>query len=111
MNFKNALIVVLALAVGVLAYWAGYRHGERDDQKRALRFRLTESVLLYQAAERGDLAKLKGSIGVIVLGRTTAFQELFGDVAPSDNFASRWAEAQHISKQVASNMVVITGPQ
>ncbi len=111
MNFKNLLIVVLALLVIVLGYWVGYRNGVRDNQKRALRFRLTESVLMYQAAERGDLAKLKSSLGVIVLGQSAAFRELFGDVVPGDDFASRWGEAQRISKQVASNMVVIAGPK
>jgi hypothetical protein len=99
---KIAFVVLLALGILTLTYFAGYRTGKRVDDRQHLAISLDQDVYLYHMVERGDLASVKSSLGFFICGRFNTYEQRFGD----EHFL-HFDEARHIATIAATNGDVV----
>ena len=107
MNAKRfvALVVAAAVAVGLFSF--GYWRGEHDQKLASIRFNLASSLHLYATVKEGTPEKLESDLAFLVYGFTQEYKKCVSENAVPVDFRVEFIEAQRISKQVETNLVVI----
>ena len=105
MKVKDIIIIALLLAVAVLCFHAGTQRAVR---KKDSAFRLITDKAMYEAAERGDLQKIKSSFGILVLSDVRDYERRFGAPTGTNRLARDFAQAQIIAQKVESQLVPIS---
>jgi hypothetical protein len=107
MNTKRFIIFLATAVISVGLVSFGYWRGKRDERKAAVRFNLASSLHLYAVATDGTPQKLKSDLGFLVYISTQNYLKYIGETSVPADFRDQLAEAQRISKQVETNLVVI----
>jgi hypothetical protein len=75
------LIVLAALGVLAMVFFAGYYSGHRDGDRQYLALNLDTNVGLYQQVERGDLGGVKSQLGILIYSQFNTYEERFGEAS------------------------------
>jgi hypothetical protein len=94
--WKWSVVMVLGITVIALAFAVGYTVGSGAQHRRLVAFGLKTDLILYRAAERGDLAPVKQQLGTVLVARTRTYEALFTDAHSSATFL----EAEKISREI-----------
>lgn len=107
MNAKHfaATIATALCAVGFFSF--GYWRGKHDEKAASVRFNLANSLHLYAVANRETSEKLKGDLSFLVYSFTQDYTNYIGENAVPADFREQFAQAQVISKQVETNLVML----
>lgn len=77
MKTKVAIIISLIM-IAALSFWIGSIVGaQRERERQEAEFRVTVGLSNYQIAEEGDMERLKGRMGILLLGSLRDYERRF----------------------------------
>jgi len=109
MKAKDLIIVVSLLVIAVLCFWLGSMVGaQRERERQEAEFRITVGLSNYQIAEEGNVERLKGRMGILLLGSVRDYERRFGEPSGTNRFARDFAKAQGLAQTIESQLVPIS---
>jgi hypothetical protein len=106
MKTRDLFVICPLLALAVVCYFVGYRHGWRTQKKESTEFNIKRSLNVLRQAESCDIAHITNGCRMFLLGHTRAYEALVSDSDVPDSFRSTFAEARQIAREVQTNLVV-----
>jgi hypothetical protein len=106
MKARDLFVICPLLALAVVCYFIGYRHGWREEKKVSTEFNIQRSLRVLREAERGDISKITNGCRMYLLGHTRAYEALVSESEVPDSFRGTFAEARQIAREVQTNLVV-----
>ena len=109
MKAKDVTIIVSLLIIAVLCFWLGRMVGaQRERERQEAEFRITVGLSNYQIAEEGNLERLKGRMGILLLGSVRDYERRFGEPSGTNRFARDFATAQGLAQTIESQLVPLS---
>jgi hypothetical protein len=106
---RNIVIIVLSLALAVVSYLLGYSNVTlRDFEMREAQGRLGIDLNIYTEAAHGDFQAVQRHLGMVILGQTRIYEQMYGVPTGTNSFSEKFATAQAIASQVESNLVPVS---
>jgi len=95
MKAKDIIIVMLLVGLAVASYFLGFQRGARlETLKGDLRVRILVHLALYHSVERGDLPKVQGTLGMLLLGEVRSYQQQFGEGARHEHLCKAFCRRE-----------------
>lgn len=109
MKAKDLIIIFSLVVIAVLCFWLGSMVGaQRERERQEAQFRITVDLSSYQIAAEGNVERLKGRMGILLLGSVRDYERRFGEPSGTNRFARDFATAQGLAQTIESQLVPVS---
>ena len=107
---KSRLVLAVGIAlIALVVFVAGYQRGQRQlPEQSMVEGNLAMSMALYQSVTDEDWNRLKSNLEISILGQVRSYDDKYGPVTGTNQFARLFQEASVVADKAESRLVPLT---